>query len=68
LPHLDCVVPRLAGLRLAAATVPPEDAKCRLGKVTEVPSRAKKGRVVSQSPAPGSHIAPRSKVNVKAGK
>ncbi|HKD94536.1 MAG TPA: PASTA domain-containing protein [Gaiellaceae bacterium] len=67
LPHLDCVVPRLVGLRLAPARVALKDANCRLGKVTEVRSRAKKGRIVSQSPAPGSHLAPRSKVNVKVG-
>jgi hypothetical protein len=68
LPHLECVVPQLVGLRLAAARVALKDAKCRLGKVTEVRSRAKKGRIVSQSRTPKSHLAPRSKVNVTVAK
>ena len=68
LPHLDCVVPRLVGLRLATAKVRLRHAQCRLGRVTKVHSRTKKGRVVSQSRPPRRHLAPGWYVNVKVGK
>jgi hypothetical protein len=68
LPHLDCVVPRIVGLRLSLAKARLRHAQCSLGRVRKVHSKTKKGRVVSQNRAPGIHIAPGSYVNVKVGK
>src|SRR5436853_230410 len=62
---LPCLVPKLRGLTLAVARRKIADGGCRLGHVKRAASKkAKAGRVISQSPAPGRKLAPRAKVNV----
>jgi hypothetical protein len=69
LPKPACVVPSLKGFPVGFALLFIDDANCRLGKVVKVHSTKKhKGRIVSQSPAPKTHLAPGSKINVKVGK
>jgi hypothetical protein len=51
---LQCVVPRLRGLRLAAARAALARSDCRTGRVSRAAAgRARRGRVLRQSPAPG---------------
>jgi phosphatidylinositol-3-phosphatase len=54
-PKKHCIVPRLRGKRLRAATRALGRAHCRLGRVTKKRVRRpiRKRRVVAQSPAPG---------------
>jgi subtilisin family serine protease len=59
-----CVVPRLRGKTLRAATTAIKRAGCRLGRVKRAKSRVKKGRVAAQSPAAGRRVARGSKVAV----
>lgn len=64
-----CVVPRLKGKTLAAAGRALAARKCSLGKVTKAfSSRVKKGRVISQKPSPGRHLARGAKVAVVVSK
>jgi hypothetical protein len=64
-----CVVPRLLGKTLAAATKALHAAGCSLGKVRKVRAgRAHRNRVVSQSPAPGTRRRHGAKVNVVVGR
>jgi hypothetical protein len=64
-PPPRCVVPRLRGLKLAAARTALQHAHCALGKVRRRHSRrVRRGRVISQSPAPGKREAAGSKVAV----
>lgn len=64
-PPPSCRVPKVTGKRLAAAKAAITHAHCAVGKVTTVFSaRVKKGRVVSQRPAPGTTLAARSKVRL----
>ncbi|HEY2354089.1 MAG TPA: hypothetical protein VGH79_04220 [Gaiellaceae bacterium] len=65
-----CVVPRLKGLKLAAAKHALAVGRCRLGKVGKVPAPAKRlrARVVSQGKKAGKRLAIDAKVNVKVGK
>ena len=63
-----CVVPALRGLTLVAVQRSLARAHCRLGTITRVRSRAAlRGRVVSQQPAPGRHLAAGAKVSVTVG-
>jgi uncharacterized delta-60 repeat protein len=60
-----CDVPRLRGRSLAQAKKAITRNHCALGRVGHAPSRTvKKGRIVSQHPAPGTLWAPKAKVNV----
>ena len=67
--RVACVVPRLKGKTVAAAKRAIRRAHCRVGRVRYArSSRAKKGRVVSQSPRPGARKAIRAKVNLVVSK
>lgn len=72
IPMPKCVVPKLAKLSLAKATVALKKANCRLGKVTK-PKRKKGLRklpaliVKSSSPKAGAELAAGAKVTVKLG-
>lgn len=48
-----CLVPDLIGLKLAKAKKALSNAKCKLGKVKEKPSKQKAGTVIRQKPKPG---------------
>ncbi|MGH3009130.1 MAG: PASTA domain-containing protein [Gaiellaceae bacterium] len=64
-----CIVPKLKGKSLSAARSALTKAHCRLGKVTKkFSSSAKKGRVISQKPSPGKHLAKGAKVAVAVSK
>jgi len=64
-----CVVPKVKGKKLAAAKSAIKRAHCSVGKVTKAfSSRVKKGRVISQKPAPGKKLAAGSKVKLKVSK
>jgi beta-lactam-binding protein with PASTA domain len=53
-----CVVPKLAGKTLAAATALLKKANCKTGKVTRVKSKkVKRGAVVSSKPKAGTSAA-----------
>ncbi len=59
-----CVVPNVKGKTLHGAKTGLVAAHCRLGKVVSAYSRVKNGRVVSQSPRAGKHLAHLAKVNL----
>jgi uncharacterized delta-60 repeat protein len=61
---LDCVVPRLRGKSFRNAERRLRNAHCRTGKVRHRDSRAKKGRVIWQSPRPGKRLRDRTKINL----
>jgi beta-lactam-binding protein with PASTA domain len=62
-------VPKLKGKTVAAAKRAINKAHCSVGKITKVASSPKnRGRVVSQSPKPGTHLKKGSKVALKVGK
>ena len=63
-----CLVPKLKGKTLAAARGALTSAHCATGKVTKKFSRVKKGRVISQRPAPGTSLAAGAKVNLVISK
>jgi hypothetical protein len=64
-PPPKCVVPKLKGLRLAAARTALQRAHCALGTVRHKHSRrVKRGRIISQSPTAGAHGPAGSKVSV----
>ena len=64
-----CVVPKVKGKKLAAAKTAIKRAHCSVGKVRKAFSaRVKKGRVISQKPAPGKRLRAGSKVNLKVSK
>ncbi len=65
-PVEPCIVPKLIGLTVSAAKARLTASNCSLGKVQRVPSKkGKKGRVVSQSRAPGAPLVHGANVNVK---
>ncbi|MCI4354831.1 MAG: PASTA domain-containing protein [Thermoplasmata archaeon] len=76
LPRPVCVVPRLVGLGFSGlanygwAWYALAHSKCLLGRVRKVHAKTKKwrGRIVSQSPAPGKHRPAGTKINLKVGK
>jgi subtilisin family serine protease len=63
-PLRTCVVPRLAGLRLAAARSAIVRAGCSVGRVRRARSRVRRGRVVGQSPRAGKRVAVRARVTL----
>lgn len=63
-----CVVPKLKGKSLPASRRALSKARCRAGRITRKYSRVRKGRVVSQKPAPGRHLAVGAKVNLVVSK
>jgi Ca2+-binding RTX toxin-like protein len=68
-PVVQCKVPALKGKTLAQAKVALTKANCALGKVSRAFStRAKKGKVLKQSPAAGRVLAKGAKVAVTLGK
>lgn len=63
-----CSVPRLKGKSLKASKQRLREAGCRIGKVTRLAGvAAERGRVVGQSPAPGTKRAQGSVVRVTVG-
>jgi hypothetical protein len=69
LAYSGCVVPKLAGKKLAAAKGLIKAAGCAQGKVKRVHGpKKKRGKVLKQSPAPGTLVAPGAKVAIKVGK
>jgi hypothetical protein len=60
-----CVVPKLKGLTVSAAKSELKARSCRLGKVSRVHAKGKRGRVVSQSLKSGSRPRVGTKVAVK---
>jgi DNA-binding beta-propeller fold protein YncE len=65
---VKCLVPKLAGKRLAAAKRALARANCRLGKVVRRRSRrVNRGRVLSQRPAAGKHRPAGTRVAVVIG-
>jgi hypothetical protein len=68
-PVVQCKVPSVKGRTLAQAKTALTKANCALGKVTRAFStRAKKGKVLKQSPAAGRILAKGAKVAVTVGK
>jgi Tol biopolymer transport system component len=69
-PPPRCVVPKVVGLRLAAARKRITRANCRLGKVkrVHVSSKRKIGRVIAQSPRARTRHAAGTRVNLSVGR
>ena len=66
---LQCVVPRLRGLRVAAARAALARSECRTGRVSRVAAgRARRGRVVRQSLSPGARPRFPSRVRLVVGR
>jgi len=65
---LDCVVPKLTGLKIPAAKSALTARSCRLGRVRRVHARGKRGRVISQSQKRGARLPVGAKVAVKVAK
>jgi Divergent InlB B-repeat domain/PASTA domain/Domain of unknown function (DUF5122) beta-propeller len=64
-----CIVPRLKGTTLSAAKRSIRARHCYLGRVTLVASsKVKRGRVVSQKPAPGRRLLGHSRVRLTISK
>jgi len=63
-----CLVPKLKGKTLAGAKSALTQANCKVGKVTRKYAKAKKGRVISQRPKPGTNLAAGAKVNLVVSK
>jgi beta-lactam-binding protein with PASTA domain len=64
-----CIVPKVKGKKLKAAKAAIRKAHCAVGKVTKAfSSKVKKGRVISQKPAPGKKVDGGSKVKLKVSK
>src|SRR5439155_25841557 len=66
-PAVRCQVPRVIGLRLAAARTRIRRARCSVGRIRRASSR-RAGRVIGQSPRPGP-VRPRGpRVNLVVGR
>ena len=63
-PGGGCRVPKLVGKTLTAAKQALRKTHCKLGKVVQVPSRAKKDMVLAQHPLPGANLPAGSKVDL----
>ena len=64
-----CIVPNVKGKTLAAARRAITTANCGLGKTrTAFSARVKKGRVIAESPRPGTRLAKGSKVTLVVSK
>jgi uncharacterized delta-60 repeat protein len=65
----SCLVPNVRGQKLGRAKASIRKANCAVGKITRKPSkRAKRGRVLSQSPRAGSELRNGARVNLGVGK
>ena len=64
---VQCIVPKVVGLRIAAARTKIGRANCAVGK-TRLKRSTRPGRVLSQSPRPGTRLARASKVNLVVGR
>jgi hypothetical protein len=62
-PPVSCVVPKLKGKKLKTAKRALLKAECKLGTIKG--KKSKSAKVKTQSPKPGTVLAPGSKVNVK---
>ena len=67
-PRVRCTVPRLIGLRLATASKRITKARCRVGRVRKAHSPHRVGRVIAQSPKPGTRRAAGTRVNLVVGR
>jgi Tol biopolymer transport system component len=69
-PPLRCLVPRVIGLKLAAARKRIVRARCAVGKVRRVHVRAKRkvGRVIAQSPRAGTRRPAGTRVTLAVGR
>ncbi len=65
---LKCIVPNGIGKPLAKAKVRIVRAYCRVGRVTRVASRKRKGTVVGESPRPGKRLKKGAKVSLKVSR
>lgn len=63
-PRRACVVPRVRGLRLAAARAAIVTAGCSVGRIRHARSRLRPGNVVAQSPSAGRRLAPFGRVSL----
>jgi hypothetical protein len=64
----QCQVPRLRGVTLAGARRRLRRADCDLGSITRARGvRAKAGRVIGQTEAPGSSLEPHARIGVRFG-
>jgi beta-lactam-binding protein with PASTA domain len=62
-------VPRVVGKKLAAARARIRSAHCSVGKITRKhAARAKRGRVIAQSPAPGRHLRNLARIKLTVGR
>jgi hypothetical protein len=66
--RLVCIVPKVKGKTLKAAKRALTGAHCRPGKVKKKFSTVRTGRVISQRPKPGRHLAAGGKVNLVVSK
>lgn len=66
-PPARCIVPKLRGSTLHGAKVKLRRVHCRLGKVTQKPSRRLRGRILSSKPKAGSRRPAGTKVAVVVG-
>jgi beta-lactam-binding protein with PASTA domain len=63
------VVPKVVGKRLAAAKARIRRAHCSVGKVTRKrATKARRGRVIAQSPRPGRRLANHARVRLTVGR
>lgn len=68
-PVVRCKVPKLTGLKLAAARTRLKAANCGLGKVTRKAAKRKQnGRVIAQRTKSGKRLAAGTKVSVTVGR
>jgi beta-lactam-binding protein with PASTA domain len=66
---VNCVVPRLVGLKLAKASKRIVSRHCRVGRVKREFSTVKKrGIVLTQAPKPGKRLQRGARVNLVVGK
>jgi hypothetical protein len=63
-----CLVPKVKGMKLAAAKSALTQAHCMVGKVTKQFSSVRKGRVISQRPKAGTNLAAGAKVDLVISK
>jgi hypothetical protein len=67
--EIVCVVPKLKGKTVSAAKAAVTQANCSVGKITKKTSaKVKKGRVISQSQAPGKHLTDGARVGFVVSK
>ena len=65
-PPTPCVVPRLKGMTVPRARHSIDSHNCSVGTIAHVRSRTvEAGHVISQTPQPGRHLAPGTKINLK---